>query len=97
MRTTWATTLAHGYDDDHDDDDATTRACAPRGFLTGIVAVAGARKRSKEFEVRAKFAREAPFDRNVEGQCVFEGFSKSARADFLLFCLNKSYVFIGLF
>ena len=71
--------------------------CPAWCFLQGIVALAGARPISKEFEVRAKFAREAPFDRNVEAQCVFEGFSKSARADFLLFCLNKSYVFISLF
>ena len=48
------------------------RACAPHGIcLQGIVALAGARPLSKEFEVRAKVAREAPFDRNVENKQWF--------------------------
>ena len=98
MRTTLATTLAHGYDDDDDDDDdddATTRACAPHGiFCKGLWPLAGARTSSKEFEVRAKVAREAPMDRNVEKPLVFERFSESARVDFQIFWMRKSYVFI---
>ena len=49
---------------------------------------------SKEFEVRAKVAREAPMDRNVEKPLVFERFSESARVDFQIFWMRKSYVFI---
>ena len=96
MRTTLATTLAHGYDDDDDDDDdATTRACAPHGiFCKRLWPLAGARTSSKEFEVRAKVAREAPMDRNVEKPLVFERFSESARVDFQIFWMRKSYVFI---
>ena len=86
-----ATTLAHGYDDDDDDDDdATTRACAPHGiFCKGLWPLAGARTSSKEFEVRAKVAREAPMDRNVEKPLVFERFSESARVDFQIFLDEK--------
>ena len=69
--------------------------CPASYLLQGIVALAGARKRSKEFEVRAKVAREAPFDRNVEKPMVFEGFSLRALADFHNFWMRKSYVFIG--
>ena len=47
-----------------------------------------------EFDVRAKVAREAPFDRNVGKPMVFEGCSKSARADFTDLWMRKSYVFI---
>ena len=98
MRTTLATTLAHGYDDDDDDDDdddATTRACAPHGiFCKGLWPLAGARTSSKEFEVRAKVAREAPMDRNVEKPLVFERFSESARVDFQHFWMRKCCVFI---
>ena len=90
MRTTLATTLAHGYDDDDDDDDATTRACAPHGiFCKGWWPLAGARTSSKEFEGRAKVAREAPMDRNVEKPLVFERFSESARVDFQFFLDEK--------
>ena len=78
-----------------DDDDATTRACAPHGiFCKGLWPLAGARTSSKEFEVRAKVAREAPMDRNVEKPLVFERFSESARVDFQIFWMRKSYVFI---
>ena len=61
-------------------------------YLTRMVAL---RTRSKEFEVRAKVAREAPSDRNVEKPMVFEGFSLRALADFHNFWMRKSYVFIG--
>ena len=48
------------------------RACAQHGiFVQGIVALAGAQTLLKQFEVRAKVAREAPFDRNVEQPLVF--------------------------
>ena len=69
--------------------------CPAWYFLQGIVALAGARASSKESEVRAKVAREAPIDRNVEKPLVFERFSESARVDFQIFWMRKSYVFIG--
>ena len=43
-------------------------------YLSGIVPLASARMLLNEFNARAKIAREAPFDRNVEKQLVFEGF-----------------------
>ena len=49
--------------------------CPAWYYLTGIVALAGARPLTKTFEVRAKVAREAPIDRNVEKPFGFEGFS----------------------
>ena len=45
--------------------------CPAWYYLTGIVALAGAQTLLKQFEVRAKVAREAPFDRNVEKPLVF--------------------------
>ena len=45
--------------------------CPAWYYLTGIVALAGALPLLKQFEVRAKVAREAPFDRNVEKPLVF--------------------------
>jgi hypothetical protein len=60
-----------------------TRACAPQGiFCQGFWPLAGARKSSKEFEVRAKVAREAAMDRNVKKTLVLKGFSMRAGADF---------------
>ena len=74
-------------------DDA--RMCPAWHFLQkGLWPLAGARTSSKEFEVRAKVAREAPMDRNVEKPLVFERFSESARVDFQIFWMRKSYVFI---
>ena len=67
--------------------------CPAWYYLTGIVALAGARTRSKEFEVRAKAAREAPLDRNVEKTIVFEGFSMRARADFFKFSGRENRMF----
>ena len=64
---------------------AAARMCPAWYYLTGIVALAGAQTLLKQFEVRAKAAREAPFDRNVEKPSVFEGFSLRARADFFDF------------
>ena len=58
------------------------------------MALAGAQTLLKQFEVRAKVAREAPFDRNVEKPVVFKRFSESARVDFQIFWMRKSYVFI---
>ena len=71
------------------------RACAPQGiFCKGFWPLAGARTSSKEFKVRAKVAREAPMDRNVEKPLVFERFSESAHVDFQIFWVRKSYDFI---
>ena len=71
------------------------RACAPHGiFCKGFWPLAGARTSSKEFEVRAKVAREAPMDRNVEKPLVFERFSQSAAVDFQSFWMRKWFVFI---
>ena len=50
---------------------AAARMCPAWYYLTGIVALAGARTSSKHFEVRAKVAREAAIDNNVEKPFVF--------------------------
>ena len=50
---------------------AAARMCPAWYYLTGIVALAGARTSSKDFEVRAKVAREAAIDKNVEKPFVF--------------------------
>ena len=63
--------------------------CPAWYYLTGVVALAGAQTLLKQFEVRAKVAREAPFDRNVEKTLFFEGFSVRARADFSRFLPNS--------
>ena len=68
--------------------------CPAWCFLQGIVALAGAQTLLKQFEVRAKVAREAPIDRNCEKPLVFEGFSMLAGSDFSSFGMTKSYVFI---
>ena len=73
---------------------AAARMCPAWYFLQGIVALAGAQTLLKQFEVRAKVAREAPIDRNVEKPLVFEGFSMFAGSDFSNFGMRKSYVFI---
>ena len=72
------------------------RACASHAiFLQGIMALAGAQTLLKQFEERAKVAREAPIDRNVEKALVFlKGFSMLAEGDFSIFLARKSYVFI---
>ena len=69
--------------------------CPAWYYLTGIVALAGALTLLKQFEVRAKGAREAPFDRNVEKPLVFEGFSLRARADFSRFLDERVVCFIS--
>ena len=67
--------------------------CPACHFLQGIVALAGAQTLLKQFEVRAKVAREAPFHRNVEKTIVFQGFSMRARADFSEFVGEKVVCF----
>ena len=56
---------------------AAARMCPAWYYLTGIVALAGARTSSKDFEVGAKVAREAAIDKKVEktNSCFFKGFS----------------------
>ena len=44
---------------------AAARMCLACHFLQGIMALAGAQTLLKQFEERAKVAREAPIDRNV--------------------------------
>ena len=73
---------------------AAARMCAAWSYLTGMAPRAGARKLLSSFDVRAKVARDAPMDRNVEKALVFERFSESARVDFQIFWMRKSYVFI---
>ena len=50
---------------------AAARMCLACHFLQGIMALAGAQTLLKQFEERAKVAREAPIDRNVENHCFF--------------------------
>ena len=64
---------------------AAAAMCTLSYFLQGMVALAGAQTLLKQFEVSAKVALEAPFDRNVEKPLVLEGFSKRAGADFHIF------------
>ena len=59
-----------------------------------IVALTGAQTLLKQFEVRAKVAREAAFERNVEKPLVLEGFSMRAGTDFQHFWMRKCCVFI---
>ena len=68
--------------------------CPACHFLQGMVALAGAQTLLKQFEVSAKVALEAPFERNVEKPLVLEGFSMRAGADFKNFWLRKWCVFI---
>ena len=51
---------------------AAARMCLACHFLQGIMALAGAQTLLKQFEERAKVAREAPIDRNVEKPLFFE-------------------------
>ena len=67
--------------------------CPAWYYLTGIVALAGALTLLKQIEVRAKGAREAPWDRNVEKPLVFGGFSLRARVDFSRFLDEKVVCF----
>ena len=73
---------------------AAARMCPACHFLQGMVALAGAQTLLKQFEVSAKVALEAPFDRNVEKPLVLEGFSMRAGADFDNFWMRKLCVFI---
>ena len=73
---------------------AAARMCPACHFLQGMVALAGAQTLLKQFEVSAKVALEAPFDRNVEKPLVLEGFSMRAGADFRNFGMRKWCVFI---
>ena len=50
---------------------AAARMCPAWLFFEGMVAMAGAHTLLKQFEVRAKVAREAPIDRNVEKNIGF--------------------------
>ena len=50
---------------------AAARMCLACYFLQGIMALAGAQTLLKQFEERAKVAREAPIDRNVEKPLFF--------------------------
>ena len=73
---------------------AAAAMCTLSYFLQGMVALAGAQTLLKQFEVSAKVALEAPFDRNVEKPLVLEGFSMRAGADFQHFWMRKWCVFI---
>ena len=68
---------------------AAARMCPACHFLQGMVALAGAQTLLKQFEVSAKVALEAPFDRNVEKPLVLEGFSMRAGAGFQNFWMRK--------
>ena len=62
-------------------------------FLQGMVALAGAQTLLKQFEVSAKVALEAPFDRNVKKPLVLEGFSMRAGGRFSAFLDEKVLCF----
>ena len=51
---------------------AAARMCLACYFLQGIMALAGAQTLLKQFEERAKVAREAPIDRNFENLCFLK-------------------------
>ena len=67
--------------------------CPACHFLQGMVALAGAQTLLKQFEVSAKVALEAPFDRNVEKPLVLEGFSMRAGGRFSEFLDEKVVCF----
>ena len=73
---------------------AAARMCLACYFLQGIMALAGAQTLLKQFEERAKVAREAPIDRNVEKPLVFERIRHARGRRFFNFFVRKSYVFI---
>ena len=73
---------------------AAARMCLACHFLQGIMALAGAQTLLKQFEERAKVAREAPIDRNVEKPMFLKVFNMPAEDDFSFFGVRKSYVFI---
>ena len=56
------------------------------------MALAGAQTLLKQFEERAKIAREAPIDRNVEKPLFFKGFNMPAEDDFSIF-VCESHMF----
>ena len=67
--------------------------CPAWYYLTGIVALAGALTLLKQFEVRAKVAREAPFDRNVEKPLVFLKIQLARAGRFFKICEVVQSVF----
>ena len=68
--------------------------CPAWYYLTGMMALAGAQPLLQKFEAREKVARKSPFDRNVKKVLGFLRIRKSARVDFQIFWMRKSYVFI---
>ena len=65
---------------------AAARMCHACHFLQGIMALAGAQTLLKQFEERAKVAREALIDRNVEKpQFFFKDSACSRKANFQFF------------
>ena len=72
---------------------AAAAMCTLCHFLQGMVALAGAQTLLKQFEVSAKVALEAPFDRNVEKPLVLEGFSMRAGGRFSAFLDEKVLCF----
>ena len=76
---------------------AAARMCLACYFLQGIMALAGAQTLWKQFEERAKVAREAPIDRNVENLFFFlKGFSMLAVGGFSIFWC-ESHMFSCVF
>ena len=77
---------------------AAARMCLACCFLQGIMALAGAQTLLKQFEERAKVAREAPIDRNVENLGFFlkENSACSRKAVFQ-FCGCESHMFSYVF
>ena len=73
---------------------AAARMCLACHFLQGIMALAGAQTLLKQFEERAKVAREAPIDRNVEKPLFFLRIQHARGRRFFNFLVRKSYVFI---
>ena len=67
--------------------------CPACHFLQGMVALAGAQTLLKQFEVSAKVALEAPFDRNVAKPLVLEGFQHARGGRFSEFLDEKVVCF----
>ena len=72
---------------------AAARMCLVCYFLQGIMALAGAQTLLKQFEERAKVAREAPIDMNVEKPLFSKGFNMPAEGDFFNFLGAKVICF----
>ena len=70
---------------------AAAAMCTLCHFLQGMVALAGAQTLLKQFEVSAKVALEAPFDRNVKKPLGLEGF-RHARAAAARMCAAWYYL-----